>query len=180
MWRDYGFGAFKVGLAAGASQDEREQRSRVMLARALDTGSLVAMVGSGVSRNLGYPSWEEFAEGVVDTTLGALDEKQPAHERYGRRLRRFKMYLAEERTKADRLTFFIGVCKEAFETLDLSMDQYHAYFERTFGRWQATLSGRSNPFEELLRLPIRRFVTTNYDCEIEKALQRKYHLPWQV
>src|SRR5687768_17139676 len=48
---------------------------------------------------------------------------------------------------------------------------YTEYFTETFGQRTGPPAG-PNPYDSLLDLPIGRFVTTNYDVEIELALIR--------
>jgi hypothetical protein len=43
--------------------EEREQADTMnMLSRAINVGRVIAFVGSGVSRNYGYPQWREMTK----------------------------------------------------------------------------------------------------------------------
>jgi SIR2-like protein len=74
--------------------------------------------------------------------------------------------------EADALMFMIGACKSAlgFVQEDLVDSVYYELFREKFKK--ALFSKRTNAFGTLLKLPLQRFVTTNYDWEIEKALAK--------
>ena len=52
-----------------ASREDREQRTMIMLARALNLRTVVAFVGSGCSAPLGYPPWRQLVKQVVGKTV---------------------------------------------------------------------------------------------------------------
>ncbi len=96
---------------------ERIERSKAMLARALDLDTTVAFVGSGLSRVLGYPSWTEFAEQVVARTVAALGDRPKSLERFEiDRLNRFRELLKASRDlPAEQLMSFVIICQAALE-----------------------------------------------------------------
>lgn len=161
--------ANKVPLPADAEYHERIEHNRRMLLRALNLRTTVAMIGSGVSRAFGYPSWEDFAERLVRVTAEAL----PGNKRVEPLLQRL-----EDKTKkpATDLMFFLGTCKEVLYEQGRE-DVYQGYLEKQFAQGTKTPGPCLNPFEPLLKLPIGRFITTNYDCEIEQALMNTHSLP---
>jgi len=167
--------AHMLPLRPGASSAERIERSKKMLLHALSKDSLVAVVGSGCSLAFGYPNWTRFAKGVIEGTLEALPAGHP-----GRRcVEEFAASLTGERDQQnDVLMYFIGACQEILEHLDdpegKNQDRYKQYIEETFKPAAGRLGdGEADPYAALVGLPIHRFVTTNYDCEIEKALARR-------
>jgi hypothetical protein len=71
--------------------------------------------------------------------------------------------------------FILGECKKVFEHCG-GMKKYYKFLRTTFKpRPHPTV--QLNPYDALLDLPIRRFITTNYDREIEIALAKKRVVP---
>jgi len=161
-------GAHRLPPAPDASREERLRRSREMLAHALTQEATVAVVGSGCSSPLGYPSWKSFAAEIVDLTLTALDGRGVSGKR--ERLLRFKTRLSEPRVGSQELMFMIGVCKRLFDGDPPEDNPYRRYLVNRFQPPVRPAEVEHNPLRALLGLPIHRFVTTNYDCEIELAL----------
>lgn len=165
--------AAHMPLPPGASSRERKQRSEAMLLHALSKDSLVAVAGSGCSLAFGYPNWTRFAKGVIKGTLDALPGGHPGRTCVAE----FDACLTDEREQPnDVLMYFIGVCQEILRHLDdpEGRNQYERYIGETFKPDAGQLgAGEADPYDALVDLPIRRFVTTNYDCEIEKALAHK-------
>jgi len=175
-------GAHRMPLAVNASREERLERSREMLAHALNQGTTVAVVGSGCSIPLGYPSWREFATELVDACLEALDEATPSGVA-GDRRQRLLQYQArlgsDERVGSEELMFMVGVCKQLFDGQPPEENPYRRYMEKRFRPLEPPPEVEHNPIRALLRLPIERFVTTNYDCEIERALTAERKVAWE-
>ena len=181
MWRYYGFGAFKIPLPKGATREARIERNKAMLSRVLDLGSTVAVVGAGMSRSLGYPGWQEFTRGIVSKTLEGLRSVPRVPEEEINRLERFHSILTGPKSSSSaRLMFFIGACQRALETYGPGAFFLKDHFEEVFCLRKDYPPETINPYEALLELPISRFVTTNYDCEIERALSRKVDIPWSA
>ncbi|HEX7183219.1 MAG TPA: SIR2 family protein [Thermoanaerobaculia bacterium] len=141
-----------------------------MLLHALNQGRTVAFIGSGVSIPFGYLTWEDLAFKVLACTLQALnDEKSaPGCVSYIESLQRGAQSM-KGRLQENALMFVIGACKSALEQNKLDA-AYHALFKKHFA--EGPCCPVVDLFAALLNLPIRRFVTTNYDCEIERALSR--------
>lgn len=156
--------AHRLPPAPDASREERLRRSREMLAHALTQGSTVAVVGSGCSAPLGYPSWRGFAAEIIELALAAAGDGSRRE-----RLLRFQSRLGEPTVGSQELMFMIGVCKRFFS--DGPPDNpYSQYLKSRFSPPEPSPGVEHNPHRALLQLPIYRFVTTNYDGELERAL----------
>ena len=155
----------------------REQRSRSLLLRALEQGTTVAFLGAGISRPFGYPDWKTLGFAVLGRTLGELekladtDSRVAACRDYIQSLKTGAEGLGDE-LEANALMFMIGACKTALDLArkDLVDSVYYDVFRSEFEK--APCPENDNAFAALLGLPIHRFVTTNYDWEIEKALAK--------
>ncbi len=162
--------AYKLPLRPG--RETREDRSRSMLLRALDQGTAVAFIGSGISRPFGYPSWTGLSLEVLRRTVRALEQADhvaPGSLEYITELREGARRIGKK-LPPNALMFMIGACKKVLAQNDLSL-VYDSLFEKRFA--QAPRSNcEAHVFQALLAMPIQRFVTTNYDCEIERALAR--------
>jgi len=89
------------------------------------------------------------------------------------RLSHYRDQLRVNRTMdATELMFFIGACKKIVQKHDWVQDPYQRFFQERFRETTGGQSSRCNPHEVLVQLPIRRFVTTNYDVEVERALSK--------
>jgi tetratricopeptide (TPR) repeat protein len=159
------FAAHKLQLSPCATRQERIAHSRQMLLRSLGLGTTVAVIGSGMTVPFGYPSWQELAIEILELTLELIQGDKEVSE--------VSDLLSGARTKGNlnqtALMFLIGVCKRTLQDKG-RMEDYYAKFRQIFR--QGT-SLRKNSFDVFLDLPISRFVTTNYDCEIERALMKK-------
>ena len=172
------FGAHRLPPPLGATYEEREARSRAMLSRVLNLGTTVAVVGSGCSRPLGYPSWRELAGEVVSLTLEVLENAETrAGSRMKARIERFRSQLSSAASPSEEsLMFYIGACEKALALEQRGASAYAEYLSRRFSA-ASPASGAANPHEALLELPITRFMTTNYDGEIERALEKRRGIP---
>ncbi len=149
-----------------AGLEERMEYSERMLLRALDGGKTVAILGSGISKAFGYPSWPEFARDLLDETKAALTRKGGSPPELDD-IKSFQAAAKRSTLDANALMFLIGACRSALEQNDLAK-VYKRFIKKHFAA--GIRQPAQDPFEVLLRLPILRFVTTNYDCEIEQAL----------
>jgi tetratricopeptide (TPR) repeat protein len=158
------------------SIDERLDYNERMLLRALDSGRTVAFLGSGISQAFGYPGWNGLALGLLERTwqtLGSMKKAPPE-------LKDIESYKIGAKRKnanldSNALMFLIGACRSALKANGMER-HYKAFMDEHFAAGKKT--PRYNPFEALLRLPIQRFVTTNYDWEVERALVKyRYACP---
>jgi len=172
------FAAHKLPLPECSTRRERIEHSQQMLLRALGLGTTVAVIGSGMTIPFGYPTWQELATEILEFTLHSLEEtsRSAQDQRFTVDVEEVKRMLAGAKAQEqdqNALMFLIGSCKKLLLRNHLKKD-YDEIFRKRFGQgtwvpWSA--------FGPLLDLPIKRFVTTNYDCEIERALIRKWKLP---
>jgi hypothetical protein len=171
------FAAHMLPVAASTNPVERERSSRNMLLRALNLKTTVAVIGSGCSVPLGYPKWSEFADRVICRTIDAIRGKmQPMPPRQEEVCQTLAAYRNALKTASphheDFLMHFIGTCQEVLREEGLTA-AYETYITEEFGKCRQSPIPEPpphNPYRALIDLPIRRFVTTNYDCEIENAL----------
>jgi len=170
------FAAHMLPLPLGATPEERELHSRQMLLRAFNLKTTVAVVGSGCSIPLKYPSWADFTRQVLDRTIRALGIRHPDVRiliDYRDSLKPGKSSQGQETS----MMLYIGACRDVLER-NGKIVVYKEYIQNTFGRAEKNLkkSYLNNPYFDLVDLPVRRFVTTNYDCEIESTLWRRGRL----
>jgi len=164
-----GFAAHRLPLRRGASWQEHRAHSLGMLLRALKQGNAVAFVGSGPSTPLGYPSWAQLAQDAVDQARSSA----PAGSDIEKQLGRFAADLKTQGWKDPTyLKYYIGVALRV-------LGEAGAFIRKRYSQRQVQISPESNPYAALVRLPIRRFVTTNYDCSIEQALAAERSIPWE-
>lgn len=151
-----------------------------MLFHSLTQEAVVAIAGSGCSAALGYPTWKELAAELAGRTIDALRHNVDAEAETLAQLARFKERLElPARVGSEELMFFVGVCKAALSDLPDEENPYRSYFRERFGPADRDSHLEHNPYLALLDLPIYRLVTTNYDCEIERALELKRRVTWE-
>jgi tetratricopeptide (TPR) repeat protein len=164
------FAAHKLPLHTYATRQERIAHSEQMLLRALLLGTTVAMIGSGMTVPFGYPTWTGFAIEILEFTR---DELKKTGNRDRRRVERMLRGAREQALEHNALMFLIGACKEIL----LRNGPEEIYYDKLKMRFSSGERPGKDAFGPLLNLPINRFVTTNYDCEIERALICRRGLP---
>jgi tetratricopeptide (TPR) repeat protein len=147
-----------------------------MLFRVLASTTTVALIGSGVTIPFGYPSWQRFTTGVLVKTVEALEKEKGDKSADLKLMQGIQSHVTGRDLDQNESMFLIGTCKRILHQNGLD-ETYRSYLQKTFARGRRKI--RKNPFKPLLDLPIHRFVTTNYDCEIERALIKKWSLPPQ-
>lgn len=174
------FGAHKLPRESYPDFESMRSRNLDMLARCLNLHTTVAVVGAGCSVSRGYVSWTGFAEKLLEATIEKLQEG-PNQLGLRRRIEGMARYLAEEeRAENGTLMYFIGACKQAILGAE-DYDRASAENRRAFAKiihdlfFEGTYDPDPdrNPYGDLLKLPIWRLVTTNYDREIERAIEAK-------
>jgi tetratricopeptide (TPR) repeat protein len=174
------FAAHKMSLPKTARPEQRKLHREWMLFRVLNMKSTVAVVGSGCTISLGYPKWCCFACHLlsdIGTVLANLSSSD-AKEELGR-IERCKHELATKEQSAHRLMHYIGVCQEAVDRFPESLKDYYATSIRKLFFRLPPPPDAINPCRELVKLPIYRFVTTNYDVELERALSEERNVPFE-
>ena len=173
--RKTGLGAYRLPLPAEASWEDRMQRNSEMLSRVLNLRTTVAFIGAGCSIPLGYPSWGKMTLTLVEAILSAFSD-HPNSKNFDqelRRLKRLKKKLGSQSSISVDLMFYIGLCKQLADRETWEDNPFLVYFRNEFKRGQYPNNPTINPYHALMDLPITRFITTNYDCEIEEALSEK-------
>ncbi len=170
MEKRVGFGAHKLDLEPGATRDDRIRRARDMLSRVLNLRTAVAFVGAGCSVQLGYPTWTQFASLLVSHAI----ENCPSGSEL-KALQRFQAQLEAGPVKPHQIMFILGECRKSFEQNN-KMNDYYKFLRTTFKPRPNRLN-TLNPYNALLELRIKRFITTNYDREIEIALVKNGLVP---
>ena len=155
------FAAHKMPMPL--DRKERRFHRESMLLRVLNMNNTVAVVGSGCTTPLGYDSWAEFADKLIERTREIVkreDEKE-----------RLVDLAAKPENSEQHLTYAIGVCQDLIGNPEKKecYAKYGNFFRRNFGKKE--LGNARNPLIELVRLPIYRFMTTNYDVEVERAIK---------
>ena len=180
MRKTVGFGTHRLKLHPNATREERLQRSSEMLSRALNLRTTVAVVGAGFSVSMGYPTWRTMALEIVDRTVQHLLEASPDQSGSFEpsRLLQFKGRLESDQVPSpEDLMFYIGTCKRLLSDLNCGSNPFDLYLEERFQLPERKVEIEFDPFRALLELKISRFVTTNYDCEIERALSEEHRIP---
>ena len=130
------------------------------LARVFEFQSCIAFVGSGASRCLGYPSWTELVPPPEKIPAG-LQVLKLNSEHIGPQQ---ALQIIEQVVKGGE-EVVLGHLEEVF---------IHNMADPPINEKIHNLRARQNyTFDPLVNLPVRRFVTTNYDEEIERALAKK-------
>lgn len=171
-------GPHRLSLPRGAGRDARIARSRERLFRALTLRTTVAFVGAGCSVPLGYPRWDRMALDLTARTLNVVRGHPSDVKRWSEVdiLEAFVSRLEEgEPARAVELMFVIGLCQTLAKELGACEPQVGDfvgdYFRDAF-KPKTAVATSPNPYDALLELPIKRFITTNYDEELERALKR--------
>lgn len=167
------FGNERFPVDPLASRKDLERRSRIMLARALNLRTVVAFIGSGCSAPLGYPVWRGLVTDLVKETIGHVSSLSLRARFTGIHKR-----LAEPTNSISTrsLMFYLSLCQQHLKVGD--SDVLHDYIAeqiRTFEREAEKHRDKDyNPYTALGKLPIRRFVTTNYDLELDMMVRAKF------
>lgn len=154
-----------------------------MLSRELNTRRVVGFVGSGVTRAYGYPSWKEFAHTIVKMTLERFKNNRTILSESNRVL--LQTFLNQDASETPRITpgddtlIVLDECRSSFERAQKQAD-LHTTLRDLFKKKRIEKKKADNldPLKSIIRdLGIRRFVTTNYDLEIESAFVRLLSSP---
>jgi tetratricopeptide (TPR) repeat protein len=175
MGRIVGFGAERIELPVTASYAEVIERRMVMLARCLNMKTTVAFIGAGCSIPLGYPDWGGLTRGAAAAVQAALAARNET--RYAGAIARCAHAARRPTLAADEFLAILGFCQKVSESLSSEGlgDPFRDFLDKTFSAQRSspgTLGVDVNPYEALLQFPIYRFITTNYDLELEHAIAR--------
>ncbi|HEV7737060.1 MAG TPA: SIR2 family protein, partial [Chlamydiales bacterium] len=183
--------------------EQRQEHIKNMLARYLNLRTVVALIGSGASIPLGYPSWTGFAKNTLEHASKFItDEDYPGTGI----IRNYLSYLKNERGNELSAQVMLGECErfwgeyiarlrkggngkklESFrDSIKNAFEKVHKQFPQTVpvnGKsmsYKDKLDAEHNPYLALLKLPIKRFITTNYDLEIERGILIKKHASYSL
>lgn len=168
--------------------EARQEHIKHMLYRYINLKTMVAFIGSGCSRPLGYPLWNEFAKDILNKTVRKLSGKSSGVDNNAlTKLKRYQSYFKNKRLTGElSAQVVLRECERALANdsrREARSKEFRTLVEEEFERTaQSTETRRKradatlNPYTALLGMPIRRFVTTNYDMEIEHALHAKHKL----
>lgn len=196
------FGAHALPHDYLSGWETQEQRNREMLSHALNLGDMIVFVGAGCSIPR-YPSWKMLAtEHAIQCARGALTAadlsrdlksrcegrlqdiearitrghgepkvKKSRHSK-SRRALAGKSAEAPAVLSVDDYTFILGACEKICQQAGCSRE----YRKRIAALFEPRNGGQvqdRNPHDFLASLRVHRFITSNYDCELEEALIRK-------
>ena len=178
MARIVGFGAERIDLPPTASREDVIEQRMGMLARCLNMRTTVAFIGSGCSRPFGYPGWSEFARDTVTEMHSIVTSRsETKFASLAPQLAQIAIRINESPPPStDELMAALGYCQKISEEIerDGGGTPYKEFLKKTFSGHgvRRSLDDDFNPYISLLKLPLYRFITTNYDQEIEEALCR--------
>jgi tetratricopeptide (TPR) repeat protein len=169
------FGNERFPIAPLASPEERETRSRITLARALNLRTVVAFIGSGCSAPLGYPVWRGLVTEIVKETINRVSFPPLLRARFEGIHARLALPASSVSTRS--LMFYLSLCQQHLGKKG-DADQLHDYIAEQIRKFEEGAKQHRDtdydPYNVLKRLPIRRFVTTNYDHELSMMLGAKF------
>jgi len=132
------------------AESAENQRCRDALFELVSSRIAIAFVGAGSSQRCGYPGW-----GALAQQLGDLVGLSPPST-------------IDLRKNPLRALNFVEQVKACVNTRDRSLAQYHAALQQMFA--PKKLKAHDNFHEQLVGLPFRAIVTSNYDEVLESAL----------
>lgn len=159
-----------VGFAAHTIKPEeayipwkdQERRNREMLSHALNLRDTILFIGSGCSIPLGYPSWQELADKAISVT----EEKFTSYAEFLGKCKE----AVNNRNRATDLSFILGACESVWKQED-AVNGSREYRRQLADLFMAKPDRKKyDPYKRLLELPVRRFVTSNYDCALEHTM----------
>jgi tetratricopeptide (TPR) repeat protein len=175
----------------------QEQRNREMLSHALNLRDTIVFVGAGCSIPLKYPSWEDLAtlraipaaRKTVAETNGISDDLRSRCERKLRELeerivggnerkatkRRLNRRQSERKLPSADLTSILGACERICYHCGAA-SEFRKEIAKLFRLKQRENRDFTSAYALLANLPVHRFITSNYDCELEAALVKKWAL----
>lgn len=160
--------AFATYRALPERLDDRAQRERSyqhMLCRALNLGTVVGFVGAGCSWTQGYPTWKQLALNIAQFTRTKFPERASEVPCVREVLTWYGD--CDKSCPSEQLTLWIGKCMTILET---KPELYEQFLIDQFDLQVERQASASNPYPDLFKLDIHRFVTTNYDLELERQL----------
>lgn len=163
---------------------ENEKHIEELLYRELNLRTVVAFIGAGFSKALGYPLWDGLSKEVLNKTLEIVksnssdkitNEDKIKLERFSGKgykaltfpvifgeCERILNHIFEKENYLRNIIVSENIIKKQKKIIDLKLKKDPKFYTKL-----------NNPYVALLDLPIKRFVTFNYDTEMERAI-------WQI
>jgi tetratricopeptide (TPR) repeat protein len=177
-------GIHQIGFHGAIDEDDIQCRTRQMIARSLNTRRVVAFVGSGVSAAYGHTNWDTYAAELVKFTLDEINKKkfhvQSHHKTALESFRDQNAKTPDKETPAtppslarsEKTLMILDLCDELFARQSRAAHKtFRAYSAKLIKKSRDAKSRNLDPLLLLIeKLEIRRFLTTNYDLQIETAL----------
>lgn len=118
----------------------------------LNSGKCFALIGSGLSTALNYPSWNQLAKNAIQS-------------------------LPKDHTVQDELTDLINKkdYPEVFERVIAEVGDISQVIEHLRVSFKPHSNSTSDAYKIICQWPIRCYLTTNYDDEISRHLSLKDH-----
>jgi tetratricopeptide (TPR) repeat protein len=156
----------------GERLEVRQEYSESLLLSSLQRKTTIAFLGSGISAPFGYPTWRDLALEILEETAQNLGSAQnPRGLEYIKSLQE-GAGKRPDALDANALMFLIGACRTALDN-NGRLQVFYDFFSKKFSTRSKATPPAIDPFAALLELPVRRFATTNYDGELERALAGK-------
>lgn len=183
------------------TRESIEQRGRLGLSRALNIGRVIGFIGSGATRAYGRPSWDKLVDKAIEIVLSA-ELNEPFERQSARRLvsqlrtirgaqddetpARLLLALSTAEDLAEKLGRLAQVRDKIAEMIakprkeardDLTKDLVEIRSNDAgiaeLGIGDPGIQAGAQPLEAVIKdLRINRFLTLNYDLEIEREFQR--------
>lgn len=158
-----------------------ETHARMSLYRALNVGRVIGFIGSGITAAHGRPSWSELVSDVHKEFLEKLPKPRPREIEDA--LETLK--LIRVRTGGDSLKIQLEVMEAIAREIDAiagrrgeaPKDHSQAFLLRQTVKNQLLKNGNTPELDPIAviydKLRIRRFLTLNYDLELERFLAKR-------
>jgi|GEM_PF-3985110 len=171
-------GIHQIGFHGAIDEVDIQCRTRQMIARSLNTRNIIAFVGSGISMAYKHTDWDSFAASLIKFTLENVDReilrKQPQHRKALASFHRQKRRQTHQSTlaRSDQTLVMLDLCDELFAKEGPAAHQkFRDETARIINAFNDLKTDDLDPLGLLIeKLEIRRFLTTNYDLQIERAL----------
>lgn len=182
-----------IGFDSVSKDEEIQDRTAQMIARSLNIGRVIAVVGSGISAGYGYPTWGAFVAHLIrfsiartrcsESERGYLESVAAQADSRGmdRRARAGgtpgdrRPLRTSPLARADRFLVVLDRCEELCRSAG---DSTYTEFRRAAAALIHNTTPTAIDLENdalcvtLRHLKIRRFLTTNYDPCVEAAFRQ--------
>lgn len=140
------------------------------IATGIDESNLVIFVGAGVSRNQGYPNWDDYVKYLSNYWQFHLHEVATV-DVVGEQIGIFDTILESKVTNKRKIDLIHRVIKDAVDDDDDKFNEEKLKFENYYFEGIKPSAPENEILNELVKLDAY-FITSNYDFEIERHLDR--------